>query len=47
MDNETYEALKIVVQLAYESGIQLGDKEKENAIKQVENWIDEVAKEYN
>jgi formylmethanofuran dehydrogenase subunit E len=47
MNEETYEALKLVVKLAYESGIQLGDAELENAINKVEAWIDEVAKEYN
>lgn len=46
MDKETYEALKIVIQLAYESGIQNGDDEKELAIKQVKEWINKVAKEY-
>ena len=46
MNKETYEALKIVVDMAYESGIQLGNTYLSDALKQVENWIEEVAKEY-
>jgi len=44
MNKETYEALKLVVEMA------LRDKEwstpKDNAVALVREWIDEVAKEY-
>ena len=52
MNKETYEALKIVMEMAYRDGnippnmaINLLSKE-EKAYRQVESWIDEVAKEY-
>jgi len=47
MDKETYEALKEVVAMAYESGIANGSDKLENAIDSVLVWIDEVAKEYD
>jgi hypothetical protein len=41
MNKETFEALKYVVRLAYESGIQNGDSIAEKAIEMVEEWIEE------
>ena len=43
MDKETYEALKVVVQNAkdHEPNLLIA-----NRIARVEDWIDEVAKEY-
>lgn len=46
MNKETYEALKCVVRLAYESGIQFGYPKMEKAIELVEEWIEEVKKDY-
>ena len=42
MNNETYQALKVVVELAKESNPHEPPKE----IGLVEVWVDEVAKEY-
>ena len=39
MTKETFEALKYVLRLAYESGIQNGDSIAEKAIEMVEKWI--------
>lgn len=44
MNEETYEALKLVLKHATEGGPN--DAEFWDAVKQVEGWIDEVAKEY-
>uniref|UniRef100_A0A6H1ZFQ3 Uncharacterized protein n=1 Tax=viral metagenome TaxID=1070528 RepID=A0A6H1ZFQ3_9ZZZZ len=49
MDKETYEALKKVVFIARRGAIGMTGIASDNArdnIKQVEDWIDEVAKEY-
>lgn len=45
MNKETYEALKLII--AYHNGEQEWKREAvEEAINQVEGWIDEVAKDY-
>jgi len=52
MNQETYEALKTVMKMAYQHGhippdSHISPETKESkAFKQVEMWIDEVAKEY-
>ena len=45
MDKKTFEALALIEELAYESGIQNGDKELENAIKLMEDLIAKGNKE--
>jgi hypothetical protein len=44
MNKETYEALKRTIKHSTEGGAN--DTDFWNDIKQVETWIDEVAKEY-
>ena len=46
MNEETYEALKGVLLLAKLQAIGVKDKDIARDIKQVDKWIDEVAKEY-
>jgi hypothetical protein len=46
MNEETYEALKIVMSLARLNCGENMNKTRD-AINQVENWIDETAKDYN
>lgn len=50
MNKETYEALKRIIkwttECSYGETNYLIDKEFVNDIKQVENWINEVSKEY-
>ena len=48
MDKETYEALKEVIKAAYFgiNRMEYGRIVAQRNIKQIENWIDEVAKEY-
>ena len=44
MDDETYETLKKIIHHATCGGAN--DKEFWNNIKQIENWIEETAKEH-
>lgn len=49
MDKETYEALKRIIAEAKKSIVNpqsLTDDELDYDIRQVDSWIDEVAKEY-
>ena len=53
MNKETYEALKVIMRLAFKGGkfypnkIVGKDTKEEKAYKQVKSWINEVAKEYD
>lgn len=46
MNQETYEALKRIIELADWSRIGIKDKDIERDIKQIKGWLEEMEKEY-